>query len=297
MRKWIKASSSQNEYAQGKNCKELIDELSRMGLKLDAADKHSICESRDFNDEKVTLFDEDGNTYEGLYNCYNDSSREIIYIKKVDVEGSSDVKKSVKASTDNEAMWKAFQKLVYDDVIEPEDVGFAMRVDWNDITPEDAAKFLRGIIEQGGDVTGLKSVDYYDDDVLMDRLGYDGGYTVEWKSGVTENYGFYADSSDLYPLVDVRTSQCSFDFDLGDDYDDHYLDIAINNIFEAMDMEVLGTDYRAVEYPNGKLYSQCSVDFSYKDYYNEPEIEEDLAKMIEEEGGNFFGIDFYSLED
>lgn len=105
-------------------------------------------------------------------------------------------------------------------------------------------------------------------------------------------------ATDVNQFTDnVHTSGCSFDFDLGDNYNPRYLEDKLAGILDAMDIELLGTDFRSVAYPGGKVYSQCGFDFKWKDYYNESEIEEDIANMIDNEGGNFFGIDFYSLED
>lgn len=95
----------------------------------------------------------------------------------------------------------------------------------------------------------------------------------------------------------VHTSGCSFDFDLGDSYNTKYVEYSIDDIFTKMDLEVTGIDFRSVAYPEGKRYSQCGIDFQWKGYYNEAEIEEDIAQFIDDEGGNFFGIDFYSLEE
>ena len=91
-------------------------------------------------------------------------------------------------------------------------------------------------------------------------------------------------------------SQCSFDFDLGDSYDQYYLENELTRIFDAMDLEIEGIDFRSVDYPGNKVYSQCGIDFKWSEYYNEAEIEEDIANLIEDEGGNFLGIDFSSYE-
>lgn len=207
-------------------------------------------------------------------------------------------KKRVYSATDSGMYDDAFQELVDGGILDDDELFAAKSINWNDVTPEDAAMFIRSIYEDDViNLADIQAVSYFEGNLLTDRLGYDGGYTITWDNGSKDNYGFYAGKLDLYPVADAHMSACSFDFDLGDDYDEHYIDIAINNIFEAMDMDVAGTDYRSVEYPGGKVYSQCGIDFYWEDYYNEAEIEEALANMIEEEGGNFFGIDFYSLED
>ena len=94
----------------------------------------------------------------------------------------------------------------------------------------------------------------------------------------------------------IEMSQCSFDFDLGDSYDQYYLENELTRIFDAMDLEIEGIDFRSVDYPGNKVYSQCGIDFKWSEYYNEAEIEEDIANLIEDEGGNFLGIDFSSYE-
>ena len=104
----------------------------------------------------------------------------------------------------------------------------------------------------------------------------------------------WVDRSDLEGNIEM--SQCSFDFDLGDDYDQYYLENELTRIFDAMDLEIEGIDFRSVDYPGNKVYSQCGIDFKWSEYYNEAEIEEDIANLIEDEGGNFLGIDFSSYE-
>lgn len=94
----------------------------------------------------------------------------------------------------------------------------------------------------------------------------------------------------------VYTSGCSFDFDLGSNYDSKYIEDKIADILADMDIEMLGADFRSVDYPNGRVYSQCGFDFEWKDYYSATEIEDAIANLIDDEGGNFFGIDFYSVE-
>ena len=94
----------------------------------------------------------------------------------------------------------------------------------------------------------------------------------------------------------TQTSQVSFDFDLGDDYDQNALTSELEDIFEDMGLDAIGIDFRSVEYPMNKTYSQCGIDFKWSGYYNEMEIEEDIANLIEDEGGNFLGMDFNSYE-
>lgn len=96
----------------------------------------------------------------------------------------------------------------------------------------------------------------------------------------------------------THTSGCSFDFDLGDNYSSAYVEDAISEIFDNFGMEVIGIDFRSVDYPGGKQYSQCGVDFKWSgDTYDADAVEEEIASFIDDEGGNFFGIDFYSMED
>lgn len=104
----------------------------------------------------------------------------------------------------------------------------------------------------------------------------------------------WVDRNDLEGNIEM--SQCSFDFDLGDSYDQYYLENELTRIFDAMDLEIEGIDFRSVDYPGNKVYSQCGIDFKWSEYYNEAEIEEDIANLIEDEGGNFLGIDFSSYE-
>lgn len=43
------------------------------------------------------------------------------------------------------------------------------------------------------------------------------------------------------------------------------------------------------------IYSQCRVDFRWSGSYDAKAIEDALIEFIDNEGGNFFEIDFYSL--
>ena len=96
--------------------------------------------------------------------------------------------------------------------------------------------------------------------------------------------------------TDTHLSGCSFDFDLGNVYDGIYLDRKICDMFDAMGLYCKGVDFRAVKYPEDKLYSQCQVDFEWSGSYDDKAIEDALETLIDDEGGNFLGIDFYSLD-
>ena len=97
----------------------------------------------------------------------------------------------------------------------------------------------------------------------------------------------------------IHHSACSFDFDLGEAYDATYLEDRITEIFAELALDVDGVDFRSVEYPEeGKVYSQCGIDFTWLGYdYDAEGIEDALINLIDDEGGNFFGIDFYSLDE
>ncbi len=79
--RWEKEHGEWKDHAQGKNYQELVDRLKEGGLELDSADAHDMRNSKSFNDEKVTLYDKDGNEYEGTYNKYSDGGREVVDIK------------------------------------------------------------------------------------------------------------------------------------------------------------------------------------------------------------------------
>ena len=74
----------------GKTANDLNSNLKKKGLELDSADLSSMAH-KDFHDEKVTMYDKDGNTYEGTYNKYKNGDREIVDIKKT---GGRDTGKS-----------------------------------------------------------------------------------------------------------------------------------------------------------------------------------------------------------
>ena len=71
------------EKATGKTVSDLKDDLKKnYGLELESADADDMERSKSFNGEKVTMYDKDGNEYEGMYNKYSDGDREIVDIKQ-----------------------------------------------------------------------------------------------------------------------------------------------------------------------------------------------------------------------
>lgn len=147
----------------------------------------------------------------------------------------------------------------------------------------------------------------YVDEPIATKTDYDkviSGSTLDKLACVTISYDNFdassrieidwIDESDLEDNMEM--SQCSFDFDLGDSYDQYYLENELTSIFESMDLSVEGIDFRSVDYPGGRVYSQCGIDFKWVGDYDAAEIEEDIANLIEDEGGNFLGIDFNSYE-
>lgn len=98
--------------------------------------------------------------------------------------------------------------------------------------------------------------------------------------------------------AEKHLSGCSFDFDIGKNYDAKRIEDVIFDIGAECGIDVVGVDFRSVQYPRNKEYSQCGFDFEWHgDNYNAKEIERAIEDFIDDEGGNFFGIDFYSLED
>lgn len=76
------AKTSTDNVTAAKTHQDLTDKLNKNGLKLDAADAHTMENSNSLNGEKVTMYDKDGNEYRGTYNKYSDGGREIVNIKK-----------------------------------------------------------------------------------------------------------------------------------------------------------------------------------------------------------------------
>ena len=90
-------------------------------------------------------------------------------------------------------------------------------------------------------------------------------------------------------------SGCSFDFNLPD-YDSRDLEDSISDVFVTLGFEPLGVDFRSVDYPDGKVFSQAGIDFRWTgDTYNALEIEKALDKLITSKGGELLGIDFYAV--
>lgn len=108
----------------------------------------------------------------------------------------------------------------------------------------------------------------------------------------------------IHASTDKHVSGCSFDFDLGSNYDPSYIESSIGDIlFDLGVNDYLSIDFRSVDYPGGKVYSQCGFDYIWPgadDDYDgfsrfQVALEQKLQELIENEGGNFFGIDFYTV--
>lgn len=80
-------ANGEYDHEVGNTVNELQDRLKQHGLELESADLHDMRASSGFNDEKVTMYDKDGNEYEGTYNKYSDGGREIVDIKKKEADG------------------------------------------------------------------------------------------------------------------------------------------------------------------------------------------------------------------
>ena len=69
-------SPSLDNITDAKNQAELNSKLKERGLSLDSAYQKA------HSDDRVTMYDKDGNSYTGTYNQYNDGGREIVNIRK-----------------------------------------------------------------------------------------------------------------------------------------------------------------------------------------------------------------------
>lgn len=95
-----RVASGDYDHEVGNTVDELTDRLQKHGLKLEAADLHDMRASSGFNDEKVTMYDEDGNEYQGTYNKYSDGGREIVNIKKTKESEKESLKKQINKDFD-----------------------------------------------------------------------------------------------------------------------------------------------------------------------------------------------------
>ena len=76
------AKTSTDNVTSARNYSDLTDKLNKNGLKMDSADAHTIQNSNSLNGKKVTMYDRDGNEYQGTYNKYSDGGSEIVDIKR-----------------------------------------------------------------------------------------------------------------------------------------------------------------------------------------------------------------------
>ena len=202
--------------------------------------------------------------------------------------------------------------------IDPVRINAVYDIDWN-INPEDVEIFLT---EESTfpDLTQLAQVSYFDDNQKKwaEDNGYDWGYNVIYEDGAEKQFAWLPYPRNMEPLTDVtedapeaitgstaveanskNLSQCSFDFDLGPDYDQDYIDNELTDIFEDLGAEVTGTDYHSVDYTlegDPRLYSQCTVDYVWHEPIDGDALEYAISELINDQGGNFFGLDVYSLQ-
>lgn len=94
----------------------------------------------------------------------------------------------------------------------------------------------------------------------------------------------------------LNKDRCVFDYDIGAGYDARWFETEISYIFSDLGYEVTDVNVTSVSYPRGKVYSQAAVDFLWSVDYDEQAIEDALIDFTDNEGGNFFGIEFQSLD-
>lgn len=187
---------------------------------------------------------------------------------------------------------------------------------WGNVTAEDA-EFILYDEEALPDLSAIKSIRYTTDDEDIDLMGegYDGGYVVTYKDGSKKMFAWhqFGDDGKLYPIeasyfvercdrinasedADVEKSTCSFDFDAGDDtYSYDQMKSDLEDIFREQGLEVIGIDFRSVDYPDG-VKSQGGIDFEWKGDYDSYAIQDAIDSYITDLGFDFLGIDFYSLD-
>lgn len=105
----------------------------------------------------------------------------------------------------------------------------------------------------------------------------------------------------IYSADDVKTSQCSFDFEHDGNYDYNALKSAIMQAMHNAGVDPIDLDFYSVDYSmypgyRDSIISQCGVDFSWSTDYSEENIEIELQSALEAFGYNLVGINFESLE-
>lgn len=121
------------------------------------------------------------------------------------------------------------------------------------------------------------------------------------------NYGITDVIDDIYSATDVVTSsdritsQYSFDFIWGDDYDMDEIESAIYRVFEMdFNLEVTGIDFRSPDYEDIKEYhgqniTQCGVDFLHEGDYPDHEIAQAMEDELRSLGYELIGTEFSGL--
>ena len=96
----VRSSATTDNVTDANSHTQLVDKLKSNGLELDAADSHTMSKSNSLNGEKVTMYDKDGNEYQGTYNKYSDGGREIVNIKKTKEGKKESLKKQINKDFD-----------------------------------------------------------------------------------------------------------------------------------------------------------------------------------------------------
>ena len=90
-------------------------------------------------------------------------------------------------------------ELVDDGIFDISEIDDVLRINFGDLTEEDADLFLRGITMEGHRPAKIKKVENSNLKTL-DKLGFDGGYKVYWRNGAYSYFGWHFGDPELTPV-------------------------------------------------------------------------------------------------
>lgn len=126
---------------------------------------------------------------------------------------------------------------------------------------------------------------------------------IDYYNRVIENWKFPEDNDKVASSTITSSSSSSgvsFDFIHDGDYDENTIENLLSAAFENLGLEITGIDFRSVDYSMypeyaGCIVSQCGVDFSWVEDYNQKAVSDTIESVMSELGYEVTGTDFYTI--
>ena len=118
---------------------------------------------------------------------------------------------------------------------------------------------------------------------------------INWARPMTSNGDVYCSETSSKVVTGV-----SFDFIHDGQYDEQAIENALSNAFQQLGLELIGIDFRSVDYSmypeyDGCIVSQCGADFSWVGDYDQNEVSNVIESTMAGLGYEVAGTDFYTI--